>query len=163
MDLAARQRLVQQLLAHGQVEAAVREYLAMAGVYYDLAELERARQTYAEALRIADQAGLATGVKAQILHQMADIDLQSLDWRQALRLYEQIGELQPGDQRAWASLVELNFRLGQEARALIALKRYLDYLASQDQGDLAVPFLEGLVNENPDQPALRRMLEEMKA
>jgi tetratricopeptide (TPR) repeat protein len=162
MDLAARRNLIQQLLAHGQVEAAVQAYLAMAGVYYDLAELESARQTFGEALRLADQARLGTEIKTQILHQMADIDLQSLDWRQALRVYEQIVELLPDDQRAWASLVEINFRLGQEARALIALKKYLDYLANQGRGELAVPFLEGLVDENPDQPALRRMLDELR-
>jgi len=37
---------------------------------------------------------------------MADIDVQSLDWREALRIYEQIKTMKPDDPRARASLID---------------------------------------------------------
>jgi predicted Zn-dependent protease len=89
---------------------------------------------------------------------MADIDLQSLDWRQAVRVYEQIRTLQPDDQPARVSLISLNFRLGQESQAMAELNNHLSYLGSSDQRDKVVKFLEDLVSEIPDQIALRRYL-----
>jgi tetratricopeptide (TPR) repeat protein len=158
MDIGTRKRLIEQLLARGQVEEAINEYLQMADVYYSLADLSLARQTYTEALRLAQQSNVDRSSKVQILHQMADIDLQSLDWRQAVRVYEQIRTLQPDDQPARVSLISLNFRLGQESQAMAELNNHLSYLGSSDQRDKVVKFLEDLVSEIPDQIALRRYL-----
>jgi tetratricopeptide (TPR) repeat protein len=162
MDLDARNRLIEQLLASGQVVEAVREYVGLADVYYDLADLDRARKAYGEALRIAHQSNLAPPIKVQILHQMADIDLQRLDWRQALRVYEQIRDLEPGDQRSRTELVQLNIRLGQESQAMAELKNYLSYLSGLHQTDQAISFVEALVSENPGHLTLERILSEMR-
>jgi tetratricopeptide (TPR) repeat protein len=163
MDLKARDRLIEQLLASGMVNEAIQEYLSLADVYYNLADLNRARETYAEAIRLAHQAKADRGILIQILHQMADIDLQSLDWRQAVRVYEQIRKLQPSDQKARARLIELNFRLSQPAQAMNELKDYLAYLRASGQGDQAIPFLESLLEENPEQILVQRQLAELYA
>jgi tetratricopeptide (TPR) repeat protein len=163
MDLKARDRLIEQLLAGGMVHEAIQEYLSLADVYYNLADLNRARETYMQAIRLAQQAKADRGILVQILHQMADIDLQSLDWRQAVRVYEQIRKLQPSDQRARARLIELNFRLSQPAQAMNELGDYLAYLRGSGQGDQAIPFLESFLEENPEQILVQRQLAELYA
>ncbi len=117
-DLSARTKLIEQLLAFGQVENAIDEYVQLAEVYYSLADLNMARKTYTEALRTAQQANVDRSLRVRILHRMADIDVQSLDWRQALRVLEQIRTLQPDDFEARSQIIQLNIRLGQEPQAL---------------------------------------------
>jgi tetratricopeptide (TPR) repeat protein len=160
MDLSARSRLIDLLIARGQTDQAINEYLELADVYYSMADLAKARKTYTEALRLAQQSNVDRAIKVQILHQMADIDLQSLDWRQALRVYEQIRTLQPDDQRARSSLIELNIRLGQEAQALTELNNFMSYLTSSGQREEIVLFLEELEREIPNQVIIRRHLAE---
>ncbi|HEX9028133.1 MAG TPA: tetratricopeptide repeat protein, partial [Anaerolineales bacterium] len=142
-------------------ENALSEYLKLADVYYDLADLEMARKSFTDALRLAQQTRVDRSWRVQILHRMADIDLQSLDWRQALRIFEQIRTLQPDDQKARLSLVELNFRLGQEPQALGELDNYLAYLINAGQREQAVVFVEGLKNENPERCSVRQRLAEL--
>lgn len=161
MDLNARSRLIEHLIAENNLESAIQEYFELADVYYNLADLEMARKTYTEALRLAQQTRMDSSFRVQILHRMADIDLQSLDWRQALRIYEQIRTQQPGDERARYTLVELNYRLGQEQLALAELDSYIGYLLNSNQRDQAITFLKNMVSESPERLPLRRRLAEL--
>lgn len=161
MDLQARRRLIEQLVARGQMNEALQEYLDLAEVNYNLADLVKAKETYEEALRMANTSRIDRALRVQIMHQIADIDLQSLDWRQAMRVYEQIRDLQPDDKRARARLIELNFRLGQSRQAFTEINNYGDYLSSADKSEQIVPFLEELVRENPEQLDLHRRLAEV--
>ncbi|HLE53441.1 MAG TPA: tetratricopeptide repeat protein [Anaerolineales bacterium] len=160
MEQAARQHLISLLNASGQVVEAIQEYQHLAGVYYNLADLSRSREAYMEALRLANQSKQYPVLIVQILHRIADIDLQCMDWREALRVYEQIRTLQPDDQRARINLIELNLRLMQVTQAQAELANYLNYMASAGQMGDAIPFLEGLAAENPDQLFIHRYLEE---
>jgi tetratricopeptide (TPR) repeat protein len=160
MDLNARGRLIALLVSNGKPEEALPEYMELAEVYYSLADLEMARKTYTEALRLAQQPNVERTWRVQILHRMADIDLQSLDWRQALRIFEQIRTLQPSDEKARSNLIELNLRLGQETLALTELDGYLSYLTNAGQRQQAVHFLEVLAHEQANRPLIRRRLAE---
>ena len=112
---------------------------------YNLADLSRARKTYTETLHFAQKTKVDDALRVQILHQMADIDVQLLDWRQSLRVYEQIRTLNPDDGRARARLVELNFRLGQEAQAMTELDQFISRFMADGQTNEAIGFLEELV------------------
>jgi tetratricopeptide (TPR) repeat protein len=158
MDLAARTRLIDQLVARGQVEDAISEYLELADIYYRLAELDSARKTYTTALRFVQQANADRSWNVHILHRMADIDMQRLDWKQAIRIYEQIRTLQPDDDLVRKNLIELNLRLGQSPQALTELENYLTYLETNGRTADAITFLEDLVNEHGNQASLRRAL-----
>lgn len=158
MDLNARKRLIELLVARDQLEEAVQEYIHLAEVYYNLADLEMARKTYKEALRLAQQPRVDRQWRVKILHLMADIDLQSLEWRQALRIFEQIRTLQPDDEPSRLSLIELNYRLGQEQAALAEVDNYINYLVGVHRADQAVVFLEKLVSDYPQHNALRSRL-----
>jgi tetratricopeptide (TPR) repeat protein len=156
MDISVHNRLVEHLVALGQVDEAMEEYLDLAEIYYKLAELDQARKVYATALRVAQQLNADPVWNVNILQHMADIDMQRLDWKQAVRVYEQIRTLKPDDETARKNLIGLNIRLGQIQQAILELENYLTYAASN--GKDGILLLEELVNEYDDQVFLRLAL-----
>jgi tetratricopeptide (TPR) repeat protein len=158
MDMGARNRLIDQLIARGQVDDAIREYLELAAIYYRLADLDMARKTYTTALRVVQQGNASREWNSHILQRMADIDLQRLDWKQAVRVFEQLRTLAPEDPSARNQLIELNLRMGQQEKALNELENYITYLENQRKGEQIIPFLEELSKEHEDQPILKRTL-----
>jgi tetratricopeptide (TPR) repeat protein len=160
MDLAARTRLIDQLAARGSVDEAIGEYFDLAEIYYRLTELDQARKTYTTALRLAQQGGTSRSWSIKLLQRMADIDMQRLDWRQAVRVYEQLRTLQPDDVQVRRQLVNINLRLGEVHQANAELDNYLAYLQNTGKRAEAIPFLEELINEVPEQAILRRALAE---
>jgi tetratricopeptide (TPR) repeat protein len=161
MDLNAHERLIQELIAGNEIEVAVRETMSMANIYYDMADLNKARQTYTEALRLAQQSNLDVSQKVNILHQMADLDVQSLDWRQALVVYKQIRTLSPSDEKANAKLVDLNLRLGQQSQAGAELDQYLAYVVENLNTEMALSFIKRMVEDHPEQDFIRKRLVEL--
>jgi tetratricopeptide (TPR) repeat protein len=157
-DLNARGRLIEQLLAFGRAENAIEEYMQLADVYYSLADLNMARKTYTEALRTAQQTNADRSMRVRILHRMADIDVQSLDWRQAMRVLEQVRTLQPDDFDARSQIIQLNIRLGQEPQALAEVDNCIAHLSSSNQPDKLIKFMTGLVAEYPRNIPMRRRL-----
>jgi tetratricopeptide (TPR) repeat protein len=160
MDLAARSRLIDQLAARGQIDEAIGEYLDLADIYYRLAELDMARKTYTTALRLAQQGGANRVWSVKLLQRMADIDMQHLDWRQALRVFEQLRTLEPNDISVRKNLIELNLRLDQKPQAIAEFENLLTHLDDTGRRSEAIPFLEELIQENPQQPVLQRALAE---
>ncbi|MGD0751448.1 MAG: tetratricopeptide repeat protein [Anaerolineales bacterium] len=160
MDLSARSRLIDQLAANGQVDEAISEYMELADIYYRLAELDMARKTFTTALSLAQRGGADRTWSVKLLQRMADIDMQHLDWRQAMRVYEQLRTLEPDDISVRKNLIELNLRLTQQTQATAELEDLLTYLDGAGRRAEAIPFLEELVNDNPQQAILRRALAE---
>lgn len=158
MDLNARTRLIDQLVARGQIDDALREHLELAAIYYRLADLAAARQTYTNALKVAQQSNASREWNIHILQRMSDIDLQRLDWKQALRVFEQIRTLSPDDDAARKQIIELHFRMFQPDKALTELENYITHLQSQRRGQDAITFLEDLIKDHDDQPLLKRVL-----
>jgi tetratricopeptide (TPR) repeat protein len=158
MEMGARTKLIDQLIARGQVDDAIREYIDLADIYYRLAELDMARKTYTSVLRFVQQANADRTWNVHILQRMADIDLQRLDWKQAVRVFEQIRTLRPDDESARKNLIDLYLKLGQPAQAHAELEGFLAYLQSNNHGAQAVPFIEDLLVDRPDDGMLRRFL-----
>jgi tetratricopeptide (TPR) repeat protein len=161
MDMESRRYLIEMLIARGQTDAALAEYLKLAEVYYNLADLTSMRRTYTEALRLAQQSNVSKAWKVKVLHRMADLEMQSLDWRQALKVLEQIRNLQPDDPAARTSLIKLNLRLGLTSQALSEMDGYIAYLLENKKYDAALHFAESMVNENSTQPTMQRRLAEL--
>jgi tetratricopeptide (TPR) repeat protein len=160
MDFGARKRLIERLGSQGQTDQAIHEYIKLADVHYRLAQLDQARKTYEDALRLAQQTNADQTWSTRILKHMADIDMQRLDWRQALRVYEQLRTLDPGDQLSRKRLIELNVNLGQRNQAATELENYISYLVGMAKETDAILFLEGLVSENADMALARVRLAE---
>ncbi len=158
LDAGVRRRLISLLVSQGRTGEAINQYIDMAEAHKDLADLESARTTYAEALSLAQGPGGDKARAVQILHLMGDLDLQRLDWRQALRLYEQIKNLEPSDQKARSMLIDINHRLGQSRQALAEADDMLRYFASAGRLPKAVEVLEELVRSQPEEVGVRARL-----
>jgi len=160
MDMDARQHLIELYIAHGELSQAVEEYLGLADSYYSLADLNSAREACQEAVKVAQLSG-DKELNAKALRRMADIDLQSLDWRRALQTYEQVCHLVPGDEIASVAIVELNLRLGRDAQAIKALDTFIGSALKSNNRETAIQLIERLIEDNPKQPVLQRRLAEL--
>jgi len=145
-----RQKLITQLIARGQIDEAISESIDLAGVYYNLANLVKARNVYLEALELVDQSESATQWQVKLLHLITDIDIQSLNWREALNWLDQICKIAPDEERARFEIIQLNLRLTQENQAIEELDKYIEYLQKNAQQQQAANFLQKLIDEYPE-------------
>jgi tetratricopeptide (TPR) repeat protein len=161
MELKVRTKLIDLLVAQGHLEEALHQYMDLATVYYHLAELNLARQTYAAALRLAQQVKAERNWSIEILYKLADIDMQRLDLRQAVRVFEQIRTMEPEDPRARLSIIDLNFRLSQEPAALSEVDGFTALLEHSGKREAAIDFLTELVAERPESMELNKRLADL--
>jgi tetratricopeptide (TPR) repeat protein len=161
MDLSVRQRLIEQLIAQDKAEEALAEYQELADIYYRLAELDKARQTYIEALKIAQKSKDNRTWGVNLLLKVADIDMQRMNLRQALRIYEQIRTIQPDEPSVRAQLVMLNFRLGQDNAALKEMDEYLSFLENSNRRGQAIEFTSDLLVDHGQRLEIRRRLADL--
>lgn len=161
MDVKTRMRLIDTLSTQENTDEAIQQYIDLAGIYYQLTELELARQTYVAALQLAQQFSKNRALSVEILYKIADIDLQHLDLRQAVRVFEQVRTLNPDDPMGRIQLIDLLFRLGQDITALTEVDGYVALLENAGKRAAAVEFLSGIISERPDKIDLRRRLAEI--
>ena len=98
---------------------------------------------------------------SHILQRMADIDMQRLDWKQAIRVYEQIRTLRPDDEGVRKSLIDLSFRMGQTSQANAEIESYLTYLQTNNHSEQGIKFVEELLVDRPSDTVLRRALAQL--
>ncbi len=163
MDLRVRERLISLLVSQGKVDTALTEYMDLAEMYYRLAELDKARQTYLTALNLAAKSQDNRTWGVDILMKVADIDLQRLNLRQAVRIYEQIRTIQPDNMGVRSQIVLLNFRLGQEAVALGEVDSFLQLAETSGRREMGIEFLNDLLLEHGTNLALRKRLADLYA
>jgi tetratricopeptide (TPR) repeat protein len=161
MDLKPRSQLINLLISIDRSDDALKEYIKLAEVYYHMADLDMARKTYTEALRVAEKLPDDKSWQVELHKRIADIDLQRLDWRRALEDYERVRALQPDDVEARTRLVELNYRLQNQSQALAELEQFIAYLSASGEKEQAVEFAESLVESNPEQISLRIRLADL--
>ncbi len=158
MDTSLRTSLIELLEREEEWGRVLEEYVGLADAYYQLADMEQARATYQEALKIAQRVNSRPDTRAEILHRVADIDLSRLDLRQAQRSYEQVRTLLPDDERARRALIDINYRLNNPLEAVKELDALLRMFAQTKRGELILSTLEGLVQSRSDDMALRSRL-----
>lgn len=158
MEVDARNRLIDILRERGDYEGAIDEYISLAEIYYSMAELNKARQAYSDALRLAAKGSVDERWRIRLLHRLADINLQSLDWRHAMDIYSQILQVAPGDKKAVQRIMDLDFRLGQREHAIKVLNNYTFYMIKQGKYSDIFAFLEALEEERPDEPEVHRCM-----
>lgn len=161
MDLVTREKLVQLLISRDLVDEALKEYMDLADVYYRLSELEKARQTYLNALKTAQASKNNRAWGVQLLLKVADIDLQRLNLRQAVRIFEQIRTIQPENMEIRQQIVQLYFRMGQDQTALGEVDATLSLLESAGKRPQAVNFVNDLLVEMGANLDLRRKLADL--
>lgn len=160
VDLTARSRLIELLAAQARSEEALLQFVALADLYRQMAQIDEARRALNDALRLAQQSQVEPKWEIRILRELGDIELARLDWRKALRTFEQITALDPSDGKASVQLIDLNLRLGQEDSAAANLDRHLQRLVETGHPDDALAYLEELAREHPGKQALHGRLAE---
>jgi tetratricopeptide (TPR) repeat protein len=158
MDTAVRAKLIDILVSHGNIEEALEHYLTLAESYYNQAQMDRAREMYQEALRLAPRGDPKHNWKVRILHKVGDIDMQRVDWKRAIGVYEQIRKIDPNDERARLMLMELYYRLGRPALAIGELDELLRVCREGGKTQRIFAILEDQVNERGDDIPLRTRL-----
>lgn len=156
MDLIARKELIELLQEKGQINDAIQESISLADVYYNLADLNRARKAYNHAYKMVQNSGVNHDLSVNILHYIADIELQSLDWKQALQIYEQIRAIKPDDFQAAEKMIELSLRIGNETDAEFELDNYLSLMEIKGDSQSGLDYLDKIISENPNRILLRR-------
>lgn len=160
VDIPARRRVIDLLAQQARSEEALGQFLELADLYRQMAQIDEARQVLADALSLVEQSAVEPSWSVRILQQMGDIDLSRLDWRRALRSFEQIVVLDPSNVKASQSAIDLNLRLGQEEQAAKALDRHLDMLVTGGRSQEALSLLEEMAREHPGKQALHARLAE---
>ena len=162
LDIQVHRRVVDLLVQHGRIDDALAQYLQTADAYYQLAQPERAREIYGEALRLTPRGSPEKAWEARILHKMADLDVQRLDWAAAIKDNEEILRIAPDDERAHLALFRLYPRTGRAHLGINALDKLIrHYLASQKVRK-AVTILEDLVSSQPDSIPLRARIAQLQ-
>ena len=113
-----RARLTDLLVKSGRIDEALEQYLILADGYYQMAQMEQAIDTYEQALAVAPRGGMELQWQVRILHRVADIHIEHIDWQRAAATYEQIRVLDPDDERARLGLMQLHFRSNRPDLAL---------------------------------------------
>jgi tetratricopeptide (TPR) repeat protein len=158
MDTGVRAKLIDILVTHGNIEQALEHYLTLAESYYNQAQMDRAREMYQEALRLAPRGDPKRNWKVRILHKVGDIDMQRVDWKRAVGIYEQIRKVDPNDERARLMLMELYHRLGRPALAIGELDELLKICRAAGKTQRIFAILEDQVSERGDDIPLRTRL-----
>ncbi|HEX7567562.1 MAG TPA: tetratricopeptide repeat protein [Anaerolineaceae bacterium] len=158
MDLTVRTKMIELLIAQGRSEDAVLEYINLGELYNSLVELDLARQSYSTGLKVAQQGHLKNSSSIPMLYKIADIDLQRLDLRSALRGFEQIRNLNPEDENARGRIVDLTFRMSQENAALDEIDGFISLMENKGKPKEILDFLKEILNDRPEKMEVRKRL-----
>ncbi len=161
MNIEVRLRQIHLLEEFGQYENAIVEYINLADVYWTLAELESAREACEKALENASDLPGKNTWEERILHRLADIDIQRLDWDSALQTYQKLISDFPRNQKASIAIVDLNFRLGKHARADKEIERFINQYPLPEDRQEVLSYLQALKDEKPGEVSITRRLAAM--
>lgn len=161
MNLSIRQQLIDLFLIQGKIQDVVEQYLETGMIYYHLTDLEKALETYQTALDLTRKNPYLRSVTLNILYKIADINLQQLDWREAIRIFEQIRDLEPEDIDARAHIVTLNFRLNQEQAATREVEAFSMDMEKFGKPEKVIEFLRMILLDLPDNLDMKKRLADL--
>lgn len=161
LDIDVRMNLIDLLESENKLEGACDQYIELAATYQQLGDFDQANQTYLAAERIARQIEAPPSKIVEIKHQMADISQMRLNTRQAQKIYEDILTLNPRDEKALQSLVNIYFTHGNQVEAVKRLDQLLGVFAKKNMIGRITQTLEEAVRAYPQDTALRSRLASM--
>jgi len=158
MDTAVRTKLIGLFISHGEIDNALEHYLILADSYYHLAQMDRAREIYQEALRLSPRGSAENRWEVRVLHKVGDIDMQRVDWKRAIEAYERIRNIAPDDERARLTLLDLYYRSNQPESATAELDDLLQVYRESGKTQRILAILEDAVSERSDNIHIRTRL-----
>jgi tetratricopeptide (TPR) repeat protein len=154
LDVSIKMRLIELLKRHGRIDDALEQYISMGETFYQLAQVDKARETYQEALKLAPRGSADRQWRERLLKLIADIDMQRFDWKRALAAYVELRKENPTEERIAITLIDLFFRVGQPESALRELDRYLGQLVKSGRSAKVVGIMEDMVGQRPSNAGL---------
>jgi tetratricopeptide (TPR) repeat protein len=149
MDLANRARLIDLLIAQNHIDRALEHYVIMGEAFYNLAEVDKAREAYLEALRLAPRGSAEYEWRLRFIQAIADIDMQRLDWKRALAAYSELNKNKADDERIALRLIDRYYKVDQPESAVRQLDRFLVQLVRSGEGIKVFKILEDLIELRP--------------
>ncbi len=157
-DIRLRENLIELLEQQERYDEMLDQYVDLAKTHANMGDQANARTTYNQALKLGQRLNAPKEKIALIMRHMAALDETRLEWRGALRTYQQICELLPDDTGARYKLVDLNFRLNNPIGATQELDNLLRIYAKQRRPEVILSTLEELVDKYPRDMGIRTRL-----
>ncbi len=155
LDIEVRMNLIELLEKEERWSEVVDQYIDLANTYQQLGDFERSNQTLGSAERIARRINAPAKKLAEIKHATAEVHMMRLNTRQAQKVFEEILELIPDDEKALKNLVGIYYTQGNNAEAVKRLDSLLSLYAQKNMVNSMVSMLEDLISQYPDEMALR--------
>ena len=149
LDIPVKIRLIDLLKRHGMVDKALEQYVAMGDAHFQLAQIDKARGVYQDALKLAPRGSEEKNWKTKLLQLMAEIDMQRFDWKRALTAYRELRKLNVDDERTAITIVDLYYKVGQPAYAIAELDAYLKQLIRSKRSGKVQGILKDMVQRRP--------------
>jgi tetratricopeptide (TPR) repeat protein len=153
-----RENLIDLLEQEEDLEGLVPQYLGLADTYSQLGDGDKARDTYGLAERTAARIGATVAQQVAIKHKVADLEQLRMDFRRALRIYEEIVQLDPNDEKSFRSIIDLHHRAGNQVEATKRLDELLRLYAREKNVTRIIQVLEELVRQYPNDTGARSRL-----
>jgi tetratricopeptide (TPR) repeat protein len=157
-NIDLRTNLIELLERQERWSEVLDQYIALAKGHRDMADMTNARLTYDLALKLAKQRNAPAEKQNDILYYMAELDMDRLDWRSALRGFQRVLEANPDHLKARRQVVGLHYRLGNGLQGLEDLDKLLQVYARQKRPDLILEILQEETDLNPSDMGLRTRL-----
>lgn len=152
---SVRSDLIDLQVSHGEIDAALENYLALADAYYNLAQGDLAVDRLQEALRIAPRGSDPVAWQKRIYRKVAHIHSQRLNWAKAAAALEELIEIDPSDAEAAAELADLYYRLGHEEHARTVLRDVTGMLRREGKTETAMLIWQRTLQQRPEDVELR--------
>nr|WP_290668937.1 tetratricopeptide repeat protein [Ardenticatena sp.] len=152
---SVRSDLIDLQVSHGEIDAALENYLALADAYYNLAQGDLAVDRLQEALRIAPRGSDPVAWQKRIYRKIAHIHSQRLNWAKAAAALEALIEVDPSDAEAATELADLYYRLGHEEHARTVIRDVTGMLRREGKTETAMLIWERTLQQRPEDIELR--------
>ncbi|HEX2621532.1 MAG TPA: hypothetical protein VHL11_15345, partial [Phototrophicaceae bacterium] len=158
LDISVRTSLIELLEGEERWREALDQYVELARTYNQLGNYDMSRETLNIAERMGKKISAPADKMVMIKHQIAELDQLRADIRRAQKVYEEIIEISPTDEKAYRSLVDIYYGQGNQVEATRRLDQLLDIYAKSRQVNKILQMLEELVKQYPKDMGLRSRL-----
>jgi len=158
LDVEIRLNLIGLLESEERSEEALENYIHLAETYQQLGDFDRASETFQASERLARRINATSDKIVRIKHFIADIHQLRLNTRGAQKIYEEVLEVSPSDEKALRALVDIYYTQGNQVEAIKRLDALLGLYAKEGKINKITGMLEELVQINPNDAAVRQRL-----
>ncbi len=157
IDINLRAKLINALVKYGKPEEALEQYIQLADILYEMADFKGAIESYRHALALAAKLPEKEH-QILILSRLFQLYIQTMHWKEAVKVGENLKAFQPDALEVRRDLVILYSKLGMAAEESRELAEILSLIRKKEGLQGAEIFLKELIQENPKDQVLRRAL-----